>query len=57
MSLYCEDCMGACAVNLEACPDCGGKLAECEHPESECGICNYCGEEVDWVSRKFGYED
>jgi hypothetical protein len=30
---------------------------ECLHEESECGICNDCGAEVDWVSRVFRESD
>ena len=29
----------------------------CEHDEHECGICNDCGAEVDWVSRVFRESD
>lgn len=30
---------------------------ECLCSESENGICNDCGAEVDWVERTFGKED
>lgn len=30
---------------------------ECLHEESENGICNDCGVEVDWVSRVFQERD
>ncbi len=29
----------------------------CLHEESECGVCSDCGEEVDWVRRRYGHED
>lgn len=29
------------------------ECSKCPHDESENGICNDCGDEVDWVSRKF----
>lgn len=35
-------------------PDCSEC---CMHEESECGICNDCGAEVDWVSRLFQEND
>jgi hypothetical protein len=29
------------------------ELDECEHQESENGVCNDCGDEVGWINRKF----
>lgn len=40
-------------TQLYFCPD-HEDSAQCDHPESECGICNDCGAEVDWVQRVFG---
>lgn len=46
---------------MEAEPESGEPEAddeeECLHEESECGICNDCGAEVDWVSRVFRESD
>lgn len=27
---------------------------ECEHDESENGICNQCGQEIDWKEKIYG---
>jgi len=35
----------------EACEEC------CLCEESENGICNDCGAEVDWIKRHYGHED
>lgn len=42
------------------CADCLKRIEEedeCLHEESECGICNDCGKEIDWVSRIFKESD
>lgn len=30
------------------------RVLECQHEESENGVCNDCGDEVDWAERTFG---
>ena len=43
------------APTMRQCPECDGTgIVSCDHSDgSECGICNACGAEIDWISRTF----
>ncbi len=48
---FCQNCeveLTGLDTDDEYCNDC-----VCLHEESENGVCNECGSEVDWVSRKY----
>lgn len=65
-TIECPDCIGGrCFNNADEtsnmyvdCPTCNASgFVDCEHPESENGVCNDCGGEVDWVARRFKETD